>query len=217
MTCDGWRVTVRPVVTSFPVPVLQADGTDSKVIALDLAPVGTPEPFGVHGYTWIDLCDKDIIAMDEGRLPAEALNCARLGINENAVWVGSVAYYGATPKPVEVVVGAVPKVRVTQTRTEVVETVTIGGTCETPGVRNPETGKTELGAAVSKQGTVYASRDNFPAAILNRNQPGQIIQLRLAGNIVGTISVAADGVTLSGFKQIDDLMARVAALEAALA
>ena len=207
-----FETTVRPAMTNFPVPVIQPTGVENSVVAVDISPKGLPEPFGVHGYAWQDISDRSILDMDRGIIPVAGFNCARIGINLTAVWVGSVAYNSAVPKPVEIVVGAVPKIRVTETGTKVVETTTIGTDTTTPGVNN-----TDQGISLAKQGTIYASRSGYPTSILNRNDAGQISQLRCAGSPVGSMSVDANGVSLSGFKQIDDLLRRVSALETAVA
>lgn len=206
-----YEITVRTAITDFPVPVMRPANTDADVIALDIAPKGSPSPFGSHGYAWIDVCDKDIAAIDAGTLPAENLNCARLGINETAVWVGSVSFYGATPKPVELVVGGVPKVRFNETFIQFLKRFNVGTDHYCPGF-----GNTNTGSCINEAGTGYFSASGAVAAVFNRNEAGGVMQLRLAGALVGTISVSSTGVTLSGFKQIDDLLARVAALEAAL-
>lgn len=203
-----YNITLRPAITAFPVPVMSS-GTIDTVLAFDLCPKGDPPSYGNHGYTWIDLCDKDILAMDAGDIPVQGLSSARIGINDTSVWLGSMTFNGATPKPVEVIVGGIPKIKISTACTYVIDTLTIGTDSTTPGVSN-----TIYGASISKLGTGYFSRSGFPTAIFNRGETGQVIQLRMAGNLIGSITVTSTGVTLSGFKQIDDLLSRVSALEA---
>lgn len=203
-TAPSGRIVLREAVTSLPVFSFQPQ--TEGVVALDLMPKGSPSQFGNNGYSWFDACDTDIA---EGTGMA-SVNCGRLGINDTAVWIGSMVFGAAMPKPVEMIVGSVPKVLFDFTKNVFEETVLIGTENLSPGVSNGS-----IGISLTKQGTAYVSRDGFPALILNRKQSGQVIQLRRAGDVVGTITVESDGVTLSGFKQIDDLMARVEALEAA--
>ncbi|MDI1451873.1 hypothetical protein [Polyangium sp. 6x1] len=213
----NYSITLRTdPALQFPVPTFEPAAEDSpSVIAIDIAPKGSPAPFGNHGYAWVDICDKSIIDMDTGAMPKQGFNALRLGINDHAVWVGSMQFNEVdpkpAPKPVEIIVGNVPQIKVSEAQAEFKETVTVGTPSLQPGLASKS-----HGIALAKSGTGYFSTDNYPTLIINRDKAGQAIQLRQNGVIVGTIVVAADGVTLTGFKQIDSLLQRVAALEAAI-
>jgi hypothetical protein len=230
---QDFEITQRPGVTAFPVPAIQPLGPSNCVdpvtgtagrcpTAVDIAPHGATNPLGNHGYAWMDVCDVDILGIDRGQIANNGFNCARVGINSTAIWLGSIVYGAASQKSVDLVHNGVAKLRLTASGAQSLDDFSVGTTNLSPGVSNNDTG-----VSITPDGTIYASRSGFPALILNRTSGGVIAQFRVNGAQVGTITATGSGIVVAGFEQIDglnrkyaeqskeieDLKARVAALE----
>lgn len=194
---------------TYPVPVISPTQAN-KPIAFDLAPKGAPADAGRFGKAWFHICDVDIHASDASPTNTP-LRCVGFGIHSEYAWIGTDVFHGGVSTPVKFTYNGVSKLQMTAAGVEATAPVTIGTTSLSAGI-----GNTQTGVSITTLGDLRVSRHNAPT-VLNRNLAGTILQLRQAGNLVGEIIVDEDGVTLSGFKQIDDLMFRVAALEAKLA
>ena len=192
----------------YPVPVLSPTQSD-KTIAFDLAPKGCPTDAGRFGKAWFHICDIDIHASDASPTKTP-LRCVGFGIHSDYAWIGTDVFHGGVSKPVNFTYNGATKLQMTADGVKAIAPVAFGTDSLSAGV-----GNTQTGVSITPLGDLRVSRHNAPV-VFNRNLDGTIIQLRHAGNLVGEIIVDEEGVTLSGFKQLDDLAARVAALEANL-
>jgi hypothetical protein len=90
---NAFTLSPRNALPAFPVPVLRPVITNA-VLAFDLMPNGSPNQYFNNGITWFDVCNADFLSGDG------AISTARVGINTNWVYFGSVHYSGATVLPV---------------------------------------------------------------------------------------------------------------------
>lgn len=120
----GFHIIAKPGnVSGFPVPYVQPTSPNSP-IALDIAPTGRPKPLGNHGTAWVDVLEHG----DAGPLAT-----GRLGINATAVWLGSMSFGGAKARPVEVVVGSKPVLRVRDDGVDLIAAGKVVGSIEIKG------------------------------------------------------------------------------------
>lgn len=99
---SSFRLLTRANVTTFPAAFAQPTVSD-KVMAVDLMPNGNPVELTGHGITWLDLCDADLHANSSA-----PTTCARIGIREDFVEIGSRSFNGGTIKPIVFTVGNSP-------------------------------------------------------------------------------------------------------------
>jgi hypothetical protein len=98
---NAFSMSARNALPTFPVPVLRPTIANS-VLAFDLMPNGSPKQYGLSGITWFDVCNADILS-GNGSVAA-----ARVGINTNWVFFGSMNYNGATMLPVVLGINELP-------------------------------------------------------------------------------------------------------------
>lgn len=96
-------ITARGISLGFPVPTIRPTEAN-KVVALDIMPNGSPTPPASNMIAWQDVCDTDVFQNND------PVNCARVGVGTTAIQFGSVAFNGATPKPVQFIVRDVTNV-----------------------------------------------------------------------------------------------------------
>lgn len=90
-TGHGYRIKARPDASLvFPVPSFQPT-TANTVLALDLMPKGSPSESSGNGYTWLDVCDADLIAN-----PSAPVKYARVSMRSTGAVFSAGSYNGAT-------------------------------------------------------------------------------------------------------------------------
>lgn len=99
----GFSLSTRPVITTFPVPTLIPTGSNLQ-LAFDLMPNGTVTTGNAtpNGYTWMDLCDRNVLA-DNNTIPLTTL---RLGNRSDIIEIGELSFAGGTLKPIGITMGA---------------------------------------------------------------------------------------------------------------
>lgn len=90
---QAFTLSTRAVPTSLPVPSFRPHVVNTP-LAFDLMPNGTPAEFGNNGYTWMDVCDTDLL-LGTGTMP---VTCGRVGIRSDRVEVGTRTFDGGTAK-----------------------------------------------------------------------------------------------------------------------
>ncbi len=86
---------------SFPVPSFQPTKANSP-LAVDLMPSGpVPVESSGNGFTWIDMCDADILTSN-----VNPVNCARVAMTSTGAQFGCFNFNGAVAKPIEFCVGS---------------------------------------------------------------------------------------------------------------
>jgi hypothetical protein len=91
----------RSTITTHPVAGIRPTQANT-ISTLDILPNGSPAAAGEGNITWTDACDADLIAN-----PSAPVTCARFGDNTvgNYVGFGSVAYSGASLRPICILYG----------------------------------------------------------------------------------------------------------------
>lgn len=89
----GFTLKAKGPADPFPVPTFRPL-QNNRLIALDLMPSGTPAESSLHGFAWIDVCNRDQIQYGGG------VACARVGARSMAMEFGSNAFGGETLRPI---------------------------------------------------------------------------------------------------------------------
>lgn len=98
-TGPSYDITTRKDLQNITVPVLRPSSED-HVIALDIMPRGRPKEWAGHGFSWLHLCDGDVIARPDG-----PLSCAQVSVTSKDIRIGSSFYNGGAAKPVSIISG----------------------------------------------------------------------------------------------------------------
>lgn len=99
----GFGLSTRPVITTFPVPTLIPTGSNLP-LAFDLMPNGTVTTGNAtpNGYTWMDICDRNVLS-DNNTIPLTTL---RLGNRSDIIEIGELSFASGTLKPIGITMGA---------------------------------------------------------------------------------------------------------------
>lgn len=106
----SWTITPRtdllnPDGTHIMTVPIWRPSTLNHAMALDLSPRGSPAEIGGSGFSWIDVCDKDLQAHIDGTLPQAVIYCTYTGITSAGASFG-IRRFGTGPlKPVRIVTG----------------------------------------------------------------------------------------------------------------
>jgi hypothetical protein len=98
----------RPATQPAKITVAEIHpNNELHTMALDIAPGNNCTPHPANGYAWVDVMDRSTI--DHEGLPTRS---ARVGIKPDCIEVGSLAWDGATPLPIHLIIGGVTAVEI---------------------------------------------------------------------------------------------------------
>lgn len=83
---------------TFPIAVPTFRGTTTNTItSLDISPNGNPAEIAYHGFSWLDVCDKDLTTVSGG------FHCARVAISSQGARIGILNFNSAAPLPILII------------------------------------------------------------------------------------------------------------------